>query len=291
MIEFLGRIINVHHGNAQRARIFLVHLRSGGLVHQIFNNRLCGVDRDRVAHALHAVDCRFCGVDTDQTSFHIQERAAAVSEVDRRIGLYHIVCNGSAAGGNTYLAVKRADDACRDGLSISKRIADGNRPLADLHFVGITELDNADLIGHLVVDVLQFNGNHRQIHRGVGALYQRRSQCLLTVLIILDVYAEADRQLLGILHHVIVCSDQKLIVILSDDDAGAAAGSLLLIASAEEVDLLDALVCDRHDRRHRRLRHPLHVRQSVGAIRAVLRRNLLDLCRLCRRRIQRCLCF
>ena len=87
------------------------------------------VHRDRDADAFGAqVLAQHRGVDADQLAARIDQRAAGVADVDRRVGLDEVLERGDAelraAGG--------ADDAVRHRLRQAERIADGQHDIADL---------------------------------------------------------------------------------------------------------------------------------------------------------------
>ena len=71
------------------------------------------------------------GVDADQLSIGVDERAAGVAEIDRRVGLNEVLeirdAEPSAAG--------RADDALRHCLAETERIADGEDDIAGAQLV------------------------------------------------------------------------------------------------------------------------------------------------------------
>ena len=75
------------------------------------------------------------GVDADELSVDIQERAAAVARVDRRVGLDEIL----VSFGVDARPAQRADDPGRDRLPDPKGIADCDHEITDLHLIGIPQ--------------------------------------------------------------------------------------------------------------------------------------------------------
>ena len=69
-------------------------------------------------------------VDADETAGGIEERAAGIARIDRRIGLDDI--GELAPFGSRQAPLQRADDAGGEGLVEAERIADGEGPLPDL---------------------------------------------------------------------------------------------------------------------------------------------------------------
>ena len=67
---------------------------------------------------------------------------AAVAEVDGCIGLDHVVGDRAVVCGKRYFSVKGTDDTKGYGLSISKRITDGDGPVTNLNRIRVTEFSN-----------------------------------------------------------------------------------------------------------------------------------------------------
>ena len=65
---------------------------------------------------------------------HVEERAAGVAAVDRRVGLDEVVV------GALQRAVARRDDAGRDREALAERVADRQHPVADARGVAVAEL-------------------------------------------------------------------------------------------------------------------------------------------------------
>ena len=95
---------------------------------------LDGVRRDREADAVVAagvaLDLR---VDADHLALEVEQRAAGVAVVDRRVGLDRVVDREVVRRG--HLAVERADDAARDRVLEAERAADRDDAVADLDVV------------------------------------------------------------------------------------------------------------------------------------------------------------
>ena len=74
------------------------------------------------------------GVDADDFAAGVDERPAAVAEVDRRVGLDVVV-----EARVEQLSTDEADDADRHGVDVAERVADGADPLADPQIVGVAQ--------------------------------------------------------------------------------------------------------------------------------------------------------
>src|SRR5215208_8231561 len=85
-----------------------------------------GVARYREADALRAHD--HGGVDADDPPARIDERAAGIAGVQRRIGLDDVVDQAAIAGAQR--AANGAHHACGHRLLEAERIADGDRELS-----------------------------------------------------------------------------------------------------------------------------------------------------------------
>ena len=77
------------------------------------------------------------GVDADQVAVRIDQRAARVALVDRRVGLNEVLESVDAE----IAAPERGNDAHRYGLTDVKRIADREHDVADLQGVRSAERD------------------------------------------------------------------------------------------------------------------------------------------------------
>ena len=95
------------------------------------------------------------GGDADHVSVHVEQRAAGVAGVERRIGLDH--AHGRVLDGD--VAVKTADIAVRHGeVQFAEGIADRNDRIADLKRVFLRDGDGGK---PLRVDLEQGNIAHR----------------------------------------------------------------------------------------------------------------------------------
>ena len=75
-----------------------------------------------------------CGVDADDFAARVDQRAAAVAEVDGRVGL-DIVVQARVA----QFAADETDDPDGHRVDVAERVADGAHPFADPQFVGVAE--------------------------------------------------------------------------------------------------------------------------------------------------------
>jgi hypothetical protein len=78
------------------------------------------------------------GVHTHQFAAEIDERAAGVAGIDRRIGLNEVLVHIAAAGIDA-CAAECADDAGRHGVLKTERIADRYDEIANLRFAGVAQ--------------------------------------------------------------------------------------------------------------------------------------------------------
>ena len=86
------------------------------------------VDRHREAEA----DARHRGVDPDHAAAAVDQRAARVAGVQRRVGLDHVVDDPRrAAGASGQRAAERRHHAGRDRARVAVRVADRDHELAD----------------------------------------------------------------------------------------------------------------------------------------------------------------
>ncbi len=97
------------------------------------------------------------GVDADQLAGHVDQRAAGVAGIDRRIGLDEELIVGDADLG----ARQRRDDAMGHGLADAERIADREHHVTDQQFVGIGEFERRETL-FAVLD-----SQHREIAAAV----------------------------------------------------------------------------------------------------------------------------
>ena len=122
------------------------------------------VDRDREADAdvaLAAAAGLDLGVDPDHFAGRVDQRAARVAGVDRRVGLDHVVDREPV--GRLDLALQGGDDAAGDGAVEAERVADRDHRVADFDLRGVAERERVQFLGRRV-DLEQ-----RQVVGRVGA--------------------------------------------------------------------------------------------------------------------------
>ena len=114
------------------------------------------IDRDGVADA--GVDPaalleRAAAVDADQFALHVEQRAAGVAGVDRRVDLDAVGVFQQRAG-RILIAMHAADQAERHGGrevgGQQERIAHRQRPIAGLHLVAVAQLGVGELVARLL---------------------------------------------------------------------------------------------------------------------------------------------
>ena len=140
------------------------------------------------------------GADAEQLAVDVDERAARVAGIDRRIRLNEVL----VAFDVDAVAAERAHDARRRRLPEPERIADGDDVVADSELAGITyrQLGEVCVVGR----------DTEQSHVGAGVAADQHRVVLMAV-------AERDDDAVGVLNHVMVRDDEAFIGI--DDDAGA----------------------------------------------------------------------
>src|SRR5438876_497790 len=120
-------------GQVRRDRLHHdTELRPGDLAlgPQLIHHVLRHVRRNREADADVAVVAREdLRVDPDQLALRVDERAARVAVVDRRVGLEEVLVAAVADAGRPSL---RADNAHRDRLADAQRVAHREHDVADL---------------------------------------------------------------------------------------------------------------------------------------------------------------
>src|SRR5260221_7273017 len=94
------------------------------------------------------------GVDADHFSGQIDQRAAGVAGVNRRVGLQESL--ELVSGAADARAIFRADGSRGDRSLQSEGTADGQHPIADLHAVGVAELGRRQVL-------VGFNLDDRQV--------------------------------------------------------------------------------------------------------------------------------
>ena len=77
------------------------------------------------------------GVDPDHAAVRVDQRAAGVAGVDRRVGLDHV--RDREAVGRLDLALQGGDDAAGDGAVEPERVADRDHRVADFDLRGVAE--------------------------------------------------------------------------------------------------------------------------------------------------------
>ncbi len=105
------------------------------VAHQQHGDELRGVDPDREANPLRPREGR--GVDADDASASVDERAAGVARVQRRVRLQHVI--DEAARRRAQRAAQGADDAGRDGRLQPVRVSERDRERTDAHVARVAE--------------------------------------------------------------------------------------------------------------------------------------------------------
>ena len=101
------------------------------------------VGRNRKADALRAAGAREDrGVDAGELAGHVDQRAAGIAGIDRRIGLDEELVVGDA----DLRARQRRDDAVGHGLADAEGIADREHDVADQQFIGIGEVERREFL-------------------------------------------------------------------------------------------------------------------------------------------------
>ena len=130
--EALGQIGG--HGLDGDAELRATHTPSDSeLVHHVPRHVRGNREADADVAVGHRDDLR---VDADELALRVDERAAGVAVVDRRIGLQEVFVAAVTHAGRSTL---RADDAHRHRLTDAERIADREHDIADLDRVGVAE--------------------------------------------------------------------------------------------------------------------------------------------------------
>ena len=156
-------------------------------------------------------------VDPDETTLGINERAAGVAHVDRRIRLDKIFI---AAIENSHLVTALGrDDSHGHGLAHTKGISDREHDIADAKFLTVSERHRRQL--------RRLNLDHGDVGLGIGTDHFGNE---------LTVVRQRDFQLIGTLHDVIV---GKNVAVGGDDDARAhpllPALALLILEPGEKL--------------------------------------------------------
>ena len=145
------------------------------------------------------------GVDADQFAAIVDQRAAGIARINRRIGLNEILIIFDAQ----IAAVHGADDSHGDGLADAERIANRQSIVAHLHLGGITDGDGGEIAA--------FDLQHGDVRLGIGA-HDLGLQLALV--------GERDADVRGAVDDVVVRQD---VAVRADDDAGAEAVFALIV--------------------------------------------------------------
>ena len=151
-----GAVRHVDHPDAEVGVLDLAGLD------QLRDDRPHGVRRDRepdaVVAARLALDLR---VHADHPALAVEERAARVAVVDRRVGLDRVVDREVVRSG--HLAVEGADDAARDRALEAERAAHGDHGVADRDLARVAERER------LEEDCGRVDPDHGEVGGRVGA--------------------------------------------------------------------------------------------------------------------------
>ena len=133
-------------------------------LHQLLHHGAREVDRDR--EAVTRVEPRLTRdrrVDADHLALDVDQRAARVARVDRRVGLNKVLDAVVRPRQATEGAALRADDpgGHGEGELLAERIPDRQRPLAHPRRVGIAETDRREVLG--------VDPDHRHVGVRIGA--------------------------------------------------------------------------------------------------------------------------
>ena len=216
----------------------------------------------------------------------IYECPTGVTGVDCRVGLDKCTRDRLIAD----LPVVRADNSGRHGLAVAERIADRDDVFADLQVVRIAQCRHFDLILRRILDLVERDGDHRQVVAGICSFELGIAGLLVD---------KQNSEVVSPFHHVVVCYNEKLCVGLSDNDAGTGGFSLSCKRLTVEIlDLFRKVIIDGYDRGHHLIDNPCEIRirsfrigdDQAGLIFDRLRIGCCGLCLLCCRVISRLLC-
>src|SRR5262245_22958949 len=206
-----------------------------------------GVRRDREADADVAVPGlagrRDLRVHADHARVRVEQRAARVAGVDRRVGLDDLVDLGAV--GRADVAPEAGDDPRGRGPVEAERVADGDGGVADLHAARVGERERVDVrrVGRRDLQDRQVGGRVRAEDRGVDAV---------------AVGPEADRDLTRPADDVGV-RDERPVAVEEEARPGRAAG-------ADRHDGRARLRVDRADRRARGRRLGALARRRLAVV-------------------------
>ena len=150
---------------------------------ELRENRSRFVDRHREADVARPLADR--RVDADDFAAAVDERPAAVAEVDRGVGL-NVVVEAAVE----QLAPEVADDPDRDGVLVRERIADGAHPLAHAQRFRVSHRRDRQ--------VLRVDLDQRDVGVGIDAEHARLQAAAI---------GELHHDPLGVLDHVVVRQD------------------------------------------------------------------------------------
>ncbi len=201
---------------------------------------LRGVDRDREAEADVPLPVRvleLC-VDADNLACAVEQRAARVPRVDRRVGLDGVA--DRPPRDRLDRAVHATDDADRQGAVAVERVPDSERRFADADRVGVAQFERFDV-------ARQVDRHQRQVAPRVGA-----ADLAVDGVVAGEGHLDGGRP--G--HDMVVREDVALVV---DEEAGAAAAVGIDAddrGARRVVDVRDARIAGRrgHCSRGRRRR-------------------------------------
>ena len=138
-------------------------------------------------------------VDADEVARRVDERAAGVAGIDRRIGLDEVL----EAIDAEMVAPERADDAHRDGVAEAERIADREHDVADLQMLHRAERDGRQ--------VFAVGLEHGEIRFGIDAAHMRMQLASI---------GQYELDIVGAFDDVVI---REHVAFGRDDDAGAEA--------------------------------------------------------------------
>src|SRR5262245_48115728 len=169
------------------------------VLHERWYERLGEIDRDGKTDVLRVGDDR--RADADYLPTAVEQRAAGVAEVDRRIGLNQRFLHRERRVWQQ--SVEPAHDAAGNGLIESEGVSDGNDFLALPYATGLAELDDRQF-----TFVGVGNAYERNVEDRVRADQPRRNP---------GAFVERHRQRLHAVHDVRIGEDQAVLV---NDETG-----------------------------------------------------------------------
>ncbi len=146
-----------------------------------------------------------------QVAFCIDQGAAGVAGIDRRIGLDEVLEGVDAE----LIAPERADDARGHRLADAERVADGQHHVSDLQRPGVAEGDGRQLV--------ELDPEHRKVGLGVGAHHLGPAPAAV---------AQHDLDVIGAFDHVVVGEQ----ITLGRHDHARAQPHLRLVARVAEEE-------------------------------------------------------